>query len=106
MVVTKRDLLDHLIDQYGNITAANLKANKARINKALGNSRPIDVFFNASMTLYSMTMMEKPIYGEANITDGISPRQRHQIVSGGMQGMAPEIRPRQKVENFQAPLCR
>ena len=45
MGVTTRDLKDHLIDRYGNITATDLKANKARINEALHNSSPIDVFF-------------------------------------------------------------
>ena len=45
MGVTTRDLLDHLMDQYVNIMAADLKANEARINEALDNSRPIDVFF-------------------------------------------------------------
>ena len=45
MGVTTQDLLDHIMDRYGNITAANLKANEARINEALENSRPIDVFF-------------------------------------------------------------
>ena len=45
MGVTTRDLLDHLMDRYGNITAVDLKANEARINEALDNSRPIDVFF-------------------------------------------------------------
>ena len=45
MGVTTRDLLDHLMDRYGNITAADLKANEARINVALDNSIPFDVFF-------------------------------------------------------------
>ena len=45
MGVTTQDILDHLMDRYGNITASDLKANKARINEALANSRPIDVFF-------------------------------------------------------------
>ena len=45
MGVTTRDLLDHLMDRYVNITAADLKANEARINEALENPRPIDVFF-------------------------------------------------------------
>ena len=33
MGVTTRDLLDHLMDWYSNITAAYLKANEAHINK-------------------------------------------------------------------------
>ena len=45
MGVPTQDLLDHLMDIYGNITAANLKANETCINEALDNSRPIDVFF-------------------------------------------------------------
>ena len=34
MGVTTRDLLDHLMGLYGNITAADPKSNKACINKA------------------------------------------------------------------------
>ena len=45
MGVTTRYLLDHLMDQYGNITAADHKANKARINEALDHSILNDVFF-------------------------------------------------------------
>ena len=45
MGVTTRYLLDHLMDRYGNITSNDLKANEARINEALDNSIPIDVFF-------------------------------------------------------------
>ena len=45
MGVTSQDLLNHLMDRYGNISAANLKTNKAHINEALDNSCPIDVFF-------------------------------------------------------------
>ena len=33
------------MDRYGNITSVDLKANEARINEALENSRAIDVFF-------------------------------------------------------------
>ena len=45
MEETTRDLLDHLMDRYSNITSYNLKFNKARINEAFDHSRPIDVFF-------------------------------------------------------------
>ena len=45
MGVTTRDLLDPLMDRYGNITSADLKANEPCINEALNISRPIDVFF-------------------------------------------------------------
>ena len=45
MGVTTQDLLDRLMDRYGNITAADLKSNETHINEALDNSRPIDVFF-------------------------------------------------------------
>ena len=51
MGVTKRDLLDHLMDRYSNITAANLKANEARIIQDRLTSS-----FTASMTPYSMPM--------------------------------------------------
>ena len=45
MGVMTQDLLEHLMDRYSTITAANIKANEARINEALDNSRPIGVFF-------------------------------------------------------------
>ena len=45
MGVTTQDLLDHLMDRYGNITAANIKANDAHINESLDKSRPISFFF-------------------------------------------------------------
>ena len=45
MGVTTQDLLDHLMDRYGNITAADLKANESRINEALDNSRTSNVLF-------------------------------------------------------------
>ena len=45
MGVTSHDLLDHLMDRYSNITAANIKANEARINETFDHSRPINVFF-------------------------------------------------------------
>ena len=38
IVVTTRDLLDHLMYRYSNITTADLKANEARIKEALDNS--------------------------------------------------------------------
>ena len=67
-----RDLLDHLMDRYGNITADDLKANKACINKALDNSRPIDVFFQRiNDAVQYADDRKKPIYGKSNITDGI-----------------------------------
>ena len=44
MVVTTRDILDHLMNWYSNITAANLKAIEACINENFDHSRPIDVF--------------------------------------------------------------
>ena len=40
-----RNLLDHLMDRYSNIMAADLKSNEACINKAFDQSRPIEVFF-------------------------------------------------------------
>ena len=45
MGVTSRDELDHLMDWYSNITASDIKSNEARINEALDNLRPINVFF-------------------------------------------------------------
>ena len=34
MGVKTCDLLDHMMDRYGNITAADLKSNEPRINKS------------------------------------------------------------------------
>ena len=45
MGVTTRDLLDHLMDRYGNITAADLKNNDKRLNQPVDSSQPIDVLF-------------------------------------------------------------
>ena len=45
MGVTTRNLLYHLMYWYGNIMAAYLKYNEARINKAFYHSLPINVFF-------------------------------------------------------------
>ena len=59
MGMTTRYLLDCLMDQYGNIAAANLKPNEARINKALDNSRPIRKKINKPMMQCSMRMMGK-----------------------------------------------
>ena len=44
MGVMTRNLLYHLMDWYGNITAADFKANEARINEAFDHSRTTDVF--------------------------------------------------------------
>jgi hypothetical protein len=43
--VTARDLIDHLLDRYGNITPADIAACKQRINKPIDASQPIDVYF-------------------------------------------------------------
>ena len=45
MGVTTHDILDRLMDPYGNITAADLKSNEARINESLNHSCPIDISF-------------------------------------------------------------
>ena len=45
MGLTTRDLIDHLMDWYGSIIAAYLKANESRINKSFYRTRPIHVFF-------------------------------------------------------------
>ena len=106
MGVTTRDLLDHLMDRYGNITAVDLKANEARINKALDNPRPIDIFFQRINDSVQYANDGKTHLRQFFFTDGLSLRQRHRHVSRGMHGMVPESRPRQKADNFQAPLCR
>ena len=45
MGATTRNLLDHLMDWYSNITADDLKPNEARINEAFDHSHLIDVCF-------------------------------------------------------------
>ena len=67
MGVTTRDLLDHLMDWYSNITAANIKANESRINEAFIIHVLSTSFYNASMMLYSMLMTRKPIYGKKKL---------------------------------------
>ena len=61
--VTTQDLLDHLMDRYSNTVAADLKANEARINEALDNSRPIDVFFQ-----HIDDVVQYANYGEKSFT--------------------------------------
>ena len=43
--VTTRDILDHLIGQYGKITAADLEANKSRMNEPIDITHTIALFF-------------------------------------------------------------
>ena len=43
--VTTRDLLDHLLERYGNITAADLQANKDAMDEPIDVSLPIDAYF-------------------------------------------------------------
>ena len=43
--ISTRDLLDHLLDRYGKITAADIEACKQRMNEPLDATQPIDVYF-------------------------------------------------------------
>ena len=43
--VTTRDLLDHLLERYGNITAADLQANKDLMDEPIDVTIPIDAYF-------------------------------------------------------------
>ena len=43
--VTTRDLLDHLLERYGNITAADLQANKDAMDEPIDVTIPIDAYF-------------------------------------------------------------
>ena len=43
--VTTRDLLDHLLERYGNITAADLQANKDAMDEPIDVTLPIDAYF-------------------------------------------------------------
>jgi hypothetical protein len=43
--VTAQDLTDHLLDQYGKITPADIAACKQKINEPIDVSQPIDVYF-------------------------------------------------------------
>ena len=88
MGVTTCDILDHLMDRYSNITAADLKPNEARINKVLYHSRPIDIFSQRIDDSVQYADDEKTIYGKTNLANVISLRQHNQHVPRGMQGMA------------------
>eukprot|EP00957_Ditylum_brightwellii_P031478 2386908-Ditylum_brightwellii.AAC.1 len=43
--VMARDVLDHLLDRYGQIKLAELVANGDRYNKPMDISQPIDAYF-------------------------------------------------------------
>ena len=43
--VTTRDLLDHLLERYGNITAADLQVNKDSMDEPIDVTIPIDAYF-------------------------------------------------------------
>ena len=45
LTVTARDLMTHLLQRYGKITASDLMANKRRMDEPLDPSVPIDVYF-------------------------------------------------------------
>jgi hypothetical protein len=43
--VTSRDLLNHLLDRYGNLTPANIEECKRKMNEPIDSTKLIDVFF-------------------------------------------------------------
>jgi hypothetical protein len=43
--VTTRDLIDHLLDRYGKITASDIEECKKRMNEPIDATQPIDVYF-------------------------------------------------------------
>ena len=45
LTVTARDLMTHLLQRYGKITASDLTNNKRKMDEPLDNSAPIDVYF-------------------------------------------------------------
>ena len=92
MGVTTRDLLYHLMDRYGNMTAANIKANEARINEAFIHSQPIDVFFQHINDAVQYADEIKTVYSKNNLANDISLRQRNHHIPRGMQGMATKRR--------------
>ena len=46
MVSSTRDIMNHLMDQYGRITMEDTKMNKNSLQEPLDMSQPIDVFLN------------------------------------------------------------
>ena len=85
-----QDLLDHLIDQYGNITAADLKSNEACINKSFDNARSIEVFFQKVDDAVQYADDGKTVYVNTNTTNCISLRQHNRHVTRDVQGMDTE----------------
>ena len=45
LTVTARDLMNHLLQQYGKIMASDLMNNKCKMDKPLDPSAPIDMYF-------------------------------------------------------------
>ena len=43
--ITARDLLDHLLDCYGNITPADVEECKKQMNEPIDSTQPIDIYF-------------------------------------------------------------
>lgn len=43
--ISTRDLLDHLLDRYGKISAADIENCKKRMNEPLDTTQPIDLYF-------------------------------------------------------------
>eukprot|EP00957_Ditylum_brightwellii_P121459 9263301-Ditylum_brightwellii.AAC.1 len=57
--VPLRDVLDHLMDQYGQIKPANLVENGLNYNKPIDISQPIDAYLQELMIASSMPQMTK-----------------------------------------------
>ena len=95
-----RNLIDHMMDWYGNITASYLKANEARINKAFDHSRPINIYFQRIDDAVQYADDGGNPFTEKKLANGISLRQRNRHVPRSMQGTATKRRRQQNMENL------
>ena len=105
MGVTTHKLLDHLMDRCIDITAADIKANEARINEAFDNSNPIGIFFQRIDDAVQYADDGKNRVRPKKLAHNISLCQRNRYVPRGMQGMVTTIRRWKYMEKFQMSLC-
>eukprot|EP00957_Ditylum_brightwellii_P176125 13411337-Ditylum_brightwellii.AAC.1 len=40
------DIIDHVVDQYGNITPSDVKENNKKMNKPMDIDKPINIYFH------------------------------------------------------------
>eukprot|EP00957_Ditylum_brightwellii_P027887 2107239-Ditylum_brightwellii.AAC.1 len=45
MNISAMDMINHLVDQYGNITSSGVKENKEKMNKPMDIDEPINIYF-------------------------------------------------------------